>query len=82
MFYFQKRDKAVQQVQSKEEVEPVDEDFTKLKTPNTTESSDYKILRSRKGKIFATECVCAVMSKMLYFFSRGHCNESCNLIGS
>lgn len=54
MFYFQKRDK----VQSKEEVEPVDEDYTKLKTPNTTKSLDYKIIRSRKGKIFATECVC------------------------
>lgn len=68
MFYFQKRDK----VQSKEEVEPVDEDYTKLKTPNTTESSDYKILRSRKGKIFATECVCVVMCKTLsiVLFSR------------
>lgn len=42
-----KRDK----VQSKEEVEPVDEDYTKLKTPNTTKSSDYKILRSRKGPL-------------------------------
>ena len=69
MYYFQKRDK----VQSKEEVEPVDEDYTKLKTPNTTKSSDYKILRSRKGKIFATECVCAVMCKMfsIVLFSKG-----------
>lgn len=57
MYYFQQRDKAVQEVQSKEEVEPVDEDFTKLKTPNTTKSSDYKILRRRKGNFLATKCV-------------------------
>jgi len=46
-----KRNKAVQQVQSKEEVQPVDEDYTKLKTPNTSESSDYRILRRRKGPL-------------------------------
>ena len=49
-------------MQPKEEVEPVDEDYTKLKTPNAAGLSDYKILRRRKGnlKLFAAINVCAV----------------------